>query len=267
MTKILVTGGSGELGSSLVPRLREAGYTVRIMSRRPAPLELGDGVEWATADLATGMGLAEAVVGVTEIIHAASQPFKQTQAIDVEGTVRLTQAAKTASVEHFFYISIVGVDRIPTSYYKHKVAAEKIVEASGLNWSILRAGQFHSFIDTLTGSLARLPIMFVPTDFCFQSMATGEVADHIVAGLQRGLRGQWPDLAGPQQLRWGEIAQQWLTARGEARRIVRLPIPGRLAAALRAGYNTVPERPSGTITWEAWLNGERHSEVEGGLVR
>ena len=237
------------------------------MSRRPAPPDLADEVEWVTADLATGAGLTEAVVGVTEIIHAASQPFKQTVAIDVEGTTRLIEAAKIAGVNHFFYISIVGVDRIPISYYKHKVTAEKIVEASGLNWSILRAVQFHSFVDTLTASLARLPIMFVPTDFCFQPMETGEVADHIVAGLQRGLRGRWPDLAGPQRLRWGEIAQQWLAARGKERHIVRLPIPGRFAAALRAGYNTVPERPSGTITWEAWLIGEKYSENGGGPVR
>ncbi len=265
MNRVLVTGGSGELGSSLVPRLRKAGYTVRIMSRRPAPPDLADGVEWATADLATGVGLTEAVAGVTEIIHAASQPFKQTMAIDVEGTARLTQAAKEAGVEHFFYVSIVGVDRIPISYYKHKVAAEKIVEASGLNWSILRAVQFHSFVDTLTASLARLPIMFVPTDFYFQPMETGEVADHIVDGLQRGLRGRWADLAGPQRMRWGELAHHWLAARGEVRRIVRLPIPGRFAAALRAGYNTVPDRPSGTITWEAWLSRKGKSENVGGL--
>ena len=267
MTKILVTGGTGELGSKLVHRLREAGYTVRIMSRRTAPPDLADGIEWATADLATGVGLTEAVAGIDEIIHAASQPFKNTLAIDVEGTTRLIDAAKIACVNHLFFMSIVGVDLIPISYYKHKVTAEKIVEASGLNWSILRAVQFHSFIDTLTARLARLPILFVPTDFCFQPMETGEVAEHIVAGLQRGLRGRWPDLAGPQQLRWGEIAQQWLAARGEARRIVRLPIPGKTAAALRAGYNTIPGRPSGTITWEKWLNGKRYSENGGERIR
>lgn len=162
MAKILVTGGTGELGSSLVPRLRRAGYTVRIMSRRPAPPDLAQGVEWATADLATGAGLVEAVARVTEIIHAASQPFKQTRAIDVEGTSRLIQAAKKAHVDHFFYISIVGVDRIPISYCKHKMAAERIVEESDLNWSILRvlvlvAGLFY----TLNG----LALLVAPTWF------------------------------------------------------------------------------------------------------
>ncbi len=238
-----------------------------LLSRRAAPPALADGVEWATADLATGLGLAEAVEGVDEIIHAASQPFKQTQAIDVEGTARLIELAENAGVDHFFYMSIVGVDRIPTSYYKHKVTAEKMVAASKLNWSILRAVQFHSFIDMLTGTLARLPIMLVPTDFYFQPMETGEVADHIVNGLLHGRRGRWPDLAGPQRLRWGEIAKSWLAARGKQRRIVHVPLPGKLGAALRAGYNTVPERPSGNITWEAWLNGAKQTEYEGGLVQ
>jgi len=85
--------------------------------------------------------------------------------------------------------------------------------------------------------------------------------------LQRGLRGRWPDLAGPQRLRWDKIAQQWLAARGEARCIVHLPLPGKSAAALRAGYNTVPERLSGTVTWEAWLTGQRHGKHGGGPIR
>lgn len=260
MMTILVTGGSGGLGGELVPRLVEAGYAVRILSRRPAPANLAVGVSWAQADLATGEGLAEAVAGVDQIIHAASQPFKQTQAIDVDGTERLLRLAEEKGVSHFLYISIIGVDRIPFSYYKYKLAAERLVEASDLNWSILRAAQFHTFLDLLTGGLARLPIMMVPTDFRFQLIETGEVAEAIVAGIEAGRHGRWPDLAGPKVMTWGEIAQSWLAAHGQERRVVRLPIPGKVGDGFRAGYNTVPGRPSGTITWQAWLNGERQAE-------
>ena len=258
MKTILVTGGSGGLGSELVPRLVAAGYTARVMSRRPAPSTLETGVEWAQADLATGEGLARAIAGVDQIIHAASQPFKQTQEIDVNGTERLLQLAEKEGVSHFLYISIIGVDRIPFSYYRYKLAAEKLVLSANLNWSILRAAQFHTFLDMLTGSLARLPIMLVPTDFRFQLIETGEVADVIVEGIQAGWRGRWPDLAGPEVLTWREIAQSWLTARGEQRRVVRLPVPGKVGAGFRAGYNTAPERPSGSITWEDWLQSKQH---------
>lgn len=253
MNTILVTGGSGGLGGELVPRLLAAGYKVRVVSRREAPATLAAGVEWAQADLATGDGLAEAVAGVDQIIHAASQPFKQTQAIDVEGTERLLRLAENEGVSHFLYISIIGVDRIPFGYYQFKLAAEKLVEASRLNWSILRAAQFHSFLDLLTSGLAKLPIMLIPTDFRFQLIETGEVAAAIVQGIVAGRNGRWPDVAGPQVMTWGEIAQSWLAARGQKRRVVRLPIPGKVGAGFRAGYNTVPQRPSGRITWEQWL--------------
>ena len=260
MNTILVTGGTGGLGKALVPRLVAAGYTVRVMSRRATPTKLKKGTEWAQADLATGIGLETAVEGVDTIIHAATmpEPFrKASQAVDVAGTDRLLRAAEKANVPNFLYISIVGIERIPFFYYKHKVAAEKLVQKAGLNWSILRAVQFHSFVDMLTAGLARLPIMLIPTDFRFQTMETGEVADVIVAGIQSGQNGRWPDLAGPKMMTWGEMAQSWLAAQGQQRRIVRIPVLGKVGAGFRAGYNCAPQRPSGHITWEAWLQSEK----------
>ena len=259
MKTILVTGGSGGLGSELMPRLVAAGYRLRVLSRRAVPAELAVGVEWAQGDLATGDGLAEAVAGVDQIIHAATLPqpfYKAEQAMDVVSTERLLRLGEAEGICHFFYISIVGIDRIPFFYYKHKLAAEKLVQSSTLNWSILRAVQFHSFVDMLTSGLARLPIMLIPTDFRFQTMETGEVADVIVRGIDEGQNGRWPDLAGPDMMTWGEMAQSWLAARGQQRRIVRLPVWGKVGAGFRAGYNCAPQRPSGTITWEQWLQGE-----------
>ena len=260
MTTILVTGGSGGLGGELVPQLVAAGHVVRVLSRRVAPARLATGLEWVQGDLATGEGLAEAVAGVEQIIHAATQPqpFRSAaRALDVTSTEKLLRLAEAESVAHFLYISIVGIDRIPFFYYKHKLAAEKLVQQAALNWSILRAAQFHSFVDMLTSGLAQLPIMLIPTDFRFQTMATSEVAQVIVQGIQEGRNGRWPDLAGPEMMTWGEMAQSWLAARGEQRRLVRLPIWGKVGAGFQAGYNCVPERPSGKITWQEWLQRAR----------
>lgn len=265
MKTILVTGGAGGLGSEVVPRLLKAGYRVRIMSRRPSPAKLATNVEWAQCDLATDEGLTAAVAGVDEIIHAATmpQPFRKTEeTTDVMGTERLLRLAEAEGVTHFLYISIVGIERIPFFYYKQKVAAEKLVLASPLNWSILRVVQFHSFVDQLTEIMAKLPILLVATDFRFQTIDTGEVADNIVQGLQAGGHGRWPELAGPRVMTWGEMAQSWLAARGEQRRIVRLPIPGKVGDGFRAGYNTAPEIHSGHITWEQWL--QEHQQVANG---
>src|SRR3990172_2973042 len=149
VTTILVTGGSGGLGSELVPRLA-AGHTVRILSRRPRPPSAT--TEWAQGELATGEGLAEAVAGVDMIVHAASSPFGKTRQVDVEGIRRLLPAAAPAT-PHLFYISIVGVDRIPFPYYRAKLAAEKLVEEPAVPYTILRATQFHTLIDRLLRNL------------------------------------------------------------------------------------------------------------------
>src|SRR3989337_3515075 len=155
MPRALITGGTGVLGREVAGRLSQAGYSVRVVSRRAAPAE-GAPTEWAQAQIETGEGLAEAVAGVDVIVHCASSPFRRTREVDVEGTRRLLAAAGRVGVSHFVYISIVGVDRIPLPYYKAKLAAERLIEESGVPYSILRATQFHSLIDRFLGTLVRL---------------------------------------------------------------------------------------------------------------
>lgn len=251
MTKVLLTGGTGSLGRDLKPRLLAAGYTVRVMSRRaPNPGE-DTQVEWAQASLESGAGLAEAVSGVNVVLHAASNPAKRR--VDVEGTGRLLAQASAAGVDHFVYISIVGIDRIGFSYYQNKLAAERLIEAAGVPWSILRATQFHELIDRLLHPLTRLPVAFVPTDWQFQTISSAETADHLVAAVQRGPAGRLPDIGGPEVLRFDEMARAWLAAQGKRRPIVHLPIPGKLSAGLRQGLNTTPQHRVGKMTWAEWL--------------
>src|SRR5438270_8877885 len=99
--RVLVTGGRGVLGSELVRRLAEAGYTTRVMSRHERGANSGPAVEWAQADLETGAGLADAVSGVDTIVHAASNPLRHTKLTDVEGTSGLLADARQANNSHF----------------------------------------------------------------------------------------------------------------------------------------------------------------------
>src|SRR5438552_1419827 len=69
MTLILVTGGTGDLGSKLVERFVAKGETVRVLSRRAPPTEAT--TEWAQGDMETGAGLGEAVKGADVVVHAA----------------------------------------------------------------------------------------------------------------------------------------------------------------------------------------------------
>lgn len=253
MPRALITGGTGTLGRELAKRLAAAGFTVRIMSRRDRSPDDDPAFDWARALLGTGEGLAEAVAGADLIAHCASSPFRDSVNVDVRGTERLLQSAQEASVSHFLYISIVGIDRIPLGYYSRKLAAERLIEESGLPWSILRATQFHTLIDMQLRALLRFPIGLVPTDFRFQPIDAGEVADRMAEYAGQGPSGRLPDIGGPEVHTLGELARQWAEARGLRRRVIRLPLPGRIAAGFRQGLNCVPDSSYGEVTWGDWL--------------
>ncbi len=249
----MVTGGAGVLGGELVPRLKAAGHTVRVMSRGGPSANRDPEVEWARASLETGAGLENAVSGAEAIVHCASSPFGRTEAVDVRGSERLLEQARKAGVSHFLYISIVGIDRIPLGYYRHKLAAESRVDRAGVPWSILRATQFHTLVDMQLRALLRFPIALVPTDFRFQPIDPGEVADRMVEYAAEGPSGRLPDLGGPEVHTLGDLARTWAETRGLRRRIIRLPLPGKIAAGFRRGFNTTPDNAQGTVTWADWV--------------
>jgi len=255
MTKVLVTGGAGRLGSKVVKELTETGYSVRIMSRKRQPMDLLSTTEWAHADLETGQGIADAVAGIDVIVHTASSPFKHTRQIDVEGTRLLLEQARVAGVAHVIYISIVGIDRIPYYYYRAKLAAEELVKNSDIPWSILRATQFHYLVDLFFQAATKMPLVtLLPTDLRCQSIAESEVASRLCEIAVAGPRGRLPDLGGPEVLTAGEMAHTWLMLRGMHRRVLPLHLPGKVAQGFRRGHNTCPDQPvRGHITWTEWV--------------
>lgn len=157
------------------------------MSRGQAPPYPG-GVEWATADLATGAGLDAAVEGVQAVVHLASLPYRgrRTDRVDIEGTSRLVDAAARAGVSHLIYSSIVGVDAIRWPYFRKKLAAEDRVRHAPVPWSIVRATQFFPLIDSFLAAAARLPILFVPTDVLGRPVDPRDVAERLAQQLARG---------------------------------------------------------------------------------
>ncbi|MEP7270281.1 MAG: NAD(P)H-binding protein [Acidobacteriota bacterium] len=259
---ILVTGGTGGLGRMLVRALCAARHDVRVISRRPRPESTPVGVEWAEIDLAAGEGVAEALEGVDTIIHSASDP-KNADAVDVTGTRHLVEAANSRKVAHLVYISIVGIDAIDYGYYQKKLAAERIIEAGEVQFSILRATQFHSLVNSMISAAARLPlIMPLPTNFKFQSVAEFEVVEQLVGAVQAGPRGRLPDFGGPEVLTLGEMATTWMEIRQIRKWLIGMPLPGTVAAAFRAGRNTAPEGVRARMTWREWLTkrGEKKAE-------
>src|SRR5262245_9584367 len=104
--RILVSGGTGTLGRQVVPRLREAGCKVRVLSR--GSREGAEGLEVVTGDLATGEGIEAAVAGTEIILHLAGSAKG-----DEVKARHLVRAASRAGARHLVYISVVAADRIP----------------------------------------------------------------------------------------------------------------------------------------------------------
>ncbi|HEX2190166.1 MAG TPA: NAD(P)H-binding protein [Longimicrobiaceae bacterium] len=249
---VLVTGGTGVLGSRVVERLRRGGHRARVLSRRPG------GGDRVVGDLATGEGLAEAVRGMEVVVHAGSATAQQwkARATDVEGTARLLEAARAAGVRHFVHVSIVGIDRLTANpYYRHKLAAEERVRAGGVPWSILRATQFHALLDRMLGALCALPgLALVPRGWRFQPVDADEVAARLVEAAAAPPAGMLPDMGGPGVRALDDLARAWLDARGRRAWLARLPVPGAMSRGLAAGALLSPDHRDGRVTWEQYLD-------------
>jgi uncharacterized protein YbjT (DUF2867 family) len=253
--RILVTGGTGTLGSLVVPRLRDAGHTVRVLSRggREAP----GGVELVTGDLGTGAGIDAAVEGAEVIVHCAG-----TTKGDGDKTRNLVRAASRAGTRHLVHISVVGADRVPVTsaadramfaYFASKLAAEQVVADSGLPWTTLRATQFHQSFLALVRQMTRLPVVPVAAGFRFQPVDAREVADRLAELAVATPAGLVPDLAGPRVLGMDALVRGYLRASGKHRPLLPIRLPGRAARAIRAGANLAPDRAVGRWTWEQFL--------------
>ena len=249
---VLVTGGTGTLGRHVVTLLRQSGHRARILSRSPR-----GHVDTVQGDLSSGAGLEKAVAGMDAIIHAASaarEPFKL-RAVDVEGTRRLLALARDAHVKHVVYVSIVGIDRVRYPYYGTKLAAEAVVREDAVPWSILRATQFHPFLELVLRGFSRVPgLTAVPLEWKFQPVDAKEVAQKLCAVVLDTPQGMLKDFGGPEVRDLRSIARAWLDARKSRRRLVNLPLPIGASKQVAAGALTCPDHTDGVTTFDQYLD-------------
>ncbi|MGG6296870.1 SDR family oxidoreductase [Leptolyngbya sp. AN02str] len=146
----LVTGATGHLGKRVVRLLREQEQTVRAFVRltsRYAELE-HRGAEIFIGDLRQERDIQKACEGVEYIIstHGSTEASGGAQALDYRANIDLIDAAKAKGVKHFVFTSVLGADRgyEDAPVFKAKRAVEKYLEASGVNYTILRPSGFSS---------------------------------------------------------------------------------------------------------------------------
>lgn len=136
---IAVTGATGFVGQALLDRALEADVTVKALARRAQPPFAG--VEWVSGDLDTNAALRQLVRGAEAVIHVAGvvNDAAQFESGNVLGTLNVIEAAKAEGVQRFIHVSSLSAREPDLSAYgASKARAEKLVMASGLDWTIVR---------------------------------------------------------------------------------------------------------------------------------
>jgi uncharacterized protein YbjT (DUF2867 family) len=245
--RILVTGGTGVLGRELVRRLRDRAE-VRVLSRRPPP---GNG--FVQGDLETGEGLAAAVDGVDVIAHCASAADYLRPRRDVTQTRRLLDAVRGAR-PRLVYVSIVGVDRIRFGFFRAKLDAERLVEGSGMPWTILRATEFHDLMLTFLRRFAAGPVAVVPRNSLLQPVDTGDVAERMAELVTAPAAGRVPELGGPRVESMADLMRAYLAVVRRRRPVIELPMWGMLGAGFGVGGHMLADGDRGTVTFADYLH-------------
>jgi uncharacterized protein YbjT (DUF2867 family) len=244
--KIVVIGGTGLIGSKLVNSLGDAGY--EIIAASPA----------SGVNTITGEGLKQALAGAQVVVDVANSPsFEDKALLDFFKTSgrNLMTAEAAAGVGHHLALSVVGTGRLPESgYLRAKMAQENLIKASGIPYTILRSTQFFEFISGIIKSASEGDVVRL-SPALLQPIAS----DDVVAALAELAIGPplnaTVEVAGPEACPLDKIAQKFLAASGDRRRVIADIHAHYFGARLNDGSLTPGEHPRlGSIRFEEWLS-------------
>jgi len=247
LLKIVVIGGTGLIGTKLVNNLRTLGHDVVAASPKSG------------VNAVTGEGLATVLVGANVVVDVANSPSFEDQAVMEffqKSSGNLLAAAAVAGVRHHVALSVVGADRLPASgYLRAKVAQEKLISASKIPYTIVRATQFFEFVASIAqggtdGKTVRLP----------PAMMQPIVSDDVAAALTRAVV-EAPvngivEIAGPEKIRQDELVRRYLRATGDLRTVVTDPKARYFGTELDDQSITPGDHPRlGGVRFDDWLAG------------
>ena len=250
MFNVLVLGGSGFIGRSVCERLVErsggAGGQIVVPSRRPARakhVQMLPTVELRQADvhddgqLAALVAGSDAVVNLVARLHGSKGEFQRAH---VDLPRRLAAACRAQGVPRLVHVSALGVGATaPSRYLRSKAAGEAVLQAAGLNLTVLRPsvvfGEHDHFLNLFASLLALAPVLpLAGASACFQPVWVEDVARAIVACLDDPTTiGQTIECTGPTVYTLAELVRltgQWS---GHQRPVIGVPMAlGRLQAGL-----------------------------------
>jgi uncharacterized protein YbjT (DUF2867 family) len=246
--KIVIIGGTGLIGSKVVSKLRDQGHEA-------VPAAPNTGV-----NTLTGAGLPEALKGADVVIDVSNSPsFEDLAVMNFfrTSTTNILAAEKAAGVKHHVALSVVGTDRLSESgYMRAKIAQEKLIEQSGIPYTIVHATQFFEFIKGIAdggtvGDTVRLaPVLIQP--IAAEDVAT-EVATVAVGAPVNGI----VEIGGPEQFRMDELVGRYLVARDDRRSVIADPEARYYGAKLGERTLVADNNASvGEIRFKDWLSNQ-----------
>ena len=243
--KIVVVGGTGLIGSQLVPKLTASGHETVTASPKTGVNTL------------TGEGLAAALKDAKVVIDVSNSPSFEDQPVMEffkTSTTNLLKYAAEANVGHFVALSVVGTQRLSESgYFRAKIVQEELIKGSGLPYSIVQATQFFEFVKSIADFSAqgnRIPLAPV----LIQPIASEDVAEAVFTVAIGTPINDTVEVAGPKKFRLDELIRLCLGFLGDSREVV--ADPNALYSGAHLSERTlVPEDDAmlGEVRYEDWL--------------
>jgi uncharacterized protein YbjT (DUF2867 family) len=210
--KIAVAGATGRVGHHVVDVLEAAGHDVVRISR-------SHGV-----DVVTGEGLADALAGVEVIVDAATSPSpdeKEATEFFTTSARNLQEIGAQAGVERIVVVSIIGIDRFTGGYQAAKKAHERVMLSGPIPARVLRAAQFHEFVELLVEWGRQGEVSYV-WNMRTQLVAARTVAEALATMAtthEPAAVDPVPEIAGPREESLVEVGRLLMARRGDPVRV------------------------------------------------
>jgi uncharacterized protein YbjT (DUF2867 family) len=249
--RIIVIGGTGLIGSKLLPLLIQHGHDAV-----PGSLETG-------LNTITGEGLAGLLKDANVVVDVSNSPsFEDRPAMDffTTSTHNLLSYEKEAGVMHHVALSVVGTERLQESgYLRAKMAQENLIRDSSMPHSIVHATQFFEFFRAIANGATAGDAVHL-SHALIQPMAAEEVAAALARVAMAPPLNDTIEVAGPQAFHLDEFIRMGLEAAGDTRRVVADP-QARYFGALLDERTLLPEASArlGEISFESWLQADLQS--------
>ncbi len=215
---ILVTGGTGFVGSYLVKRLASENIQTRCLVRKTSEVEKlkEPGIDVAYGDVTEKNSLAKALEGVDTVIHLvgiiAEKKGATFEIIHTQGTRNLVEASRESHVRRFIYVSALGArENARSRYHLTKWEAEQLVINSGMEYVIFRpsimigeGGEFVSMLARIVSRVSIVPI--IDGESKVQPIYVGNTVDCIIKSLKdQRTTNRIFEIAGSEQMTYKQL--------------------------------------------------------------